>query len=64
MDGSSNIPLPSIRTALSIGKKELPQPKSLPFLSNAKIQLKYEIIALSLVSSKTQIIASTAAIMI
>jgi hypothetical protein len=31
MDGSSNIPLPSIRTTLSIGKKELPQPKLLPF---------------------------------
>ncbi|KIM90094.1 hypothetical protein PILCRDRAFT_171861 [Piloderma croceum F 1598] len=31
MDGSSNIPLPSVRTTLSIGRKELPQPKLLPF---------------------------------
>jgi hypothetical protein len=30
MDGSSNIPLPSVRKTLSIGRKELPQPK-LPF---------------------------------
>jgi len=31
MDGSSNIHLPSIRTTFSTGRKELPQPKSLPF---------------------------------